>query len=412
MGKRLLNRLSARTVLTIKRPCLHCDGGGLYLQITSSGSRTWIFRYRSPFTKKLRYMGLGATRAVTLSEARTKATAQRALLSNGIDPIQARDEEAARKVMEAASVITFAECASTYIKSHKAGWKSQKHAEQWTNTIETYCGPVIGALPVQAVDTGLLLKVLEPIWAKKPETASRLRGRIENILDWARARGYRHGENPARWKGHLNQLLPALARKSRVKHHSALPYEQVGEFVARLRAQDSVGALALEFTILTAARTGEVIGAKPEEIDLERAVWTIPAARMKAGREHRVPLSPRAVEIARSALDLRGVYLFRGTKNDRPLSQMTMLAVLGRMGCRDITVHGFRSSFRDWASEQTAWPREVCEMALAHTITDKTEAAYRRGDLFEKRRKLMDSWAEFLDKLPSDGAVIPLRQVA
>ncbi len=412
MGKRFLNRLSARTVVTKKHPGLHCDGGGLYLQIAPSGSKTWIFRYRSPITKKLRYMGLGSTYAVGLPKARTKAAAQRGLLSNGLDPIKARNEESARKAMEAARAITFAECAIIYIESHKAGWKSAKHTDQWTETIKTYCGPVIGNLPVQAVDTGLVLKVLEPIWAKKPETASRLRGRIENILDWARARGHRDGENPARWKGHLNQLLPALARKSRVRHQPALPYEKIGEFIPHLRAQDCIGALALEFTILTAARTGEVIGAKPVEIDLDRAVWTVPAERMKAGREHRVPLSPRAVEIVRRMLELKGAHLFPGTKEGKPLSNMTMLAVLGRLGSTDITVHGFRSTFRDWASEQTNYPREICEMVLAHTISDKTEAAYRRGDLFEKRRKLMDAWAEFIDTPPLEGAVISLRQVA
>ncbi|HXF65642.1 MAG TPA: integrase arm-type DNA-binding domain-containing protein [Burkholderiales bacterium] len=411
MSKRQLNRLSARTILTKKRPGLYCDGGGLYLQVTPTGSKTWIFRYRSPLTKKLRYMGLGSVRAVGLPEARTKAAAQRGLISQGIDPISARNEEIERKAMEAAKALTFGQCATAYIESHRAGWKSAKHAGQWTETLNTFAGPIIGTLPVQAVDTGLVLKILEPIWAKLPETASRLRGRIEAVLDWAKARGHRSGENPARWKGHLNQLLPALARKSRAKHYAALPYEQIGEFVTRLRALDSVGALALEFTILTAARTGEVIGAKPEEIDLDKAIWTVPAERMKAGREHRVPLSPRALEIARKMLELKGTYLFPG-RGDKRQSNMTMLAVLKRMGRTDITVHGFRSSFRDWAAEQTAWPREVCEMALAHTITDKTEAAYRRGDLFEKRRALMGAWAEFIDRPPSEGTVIPLRQVA
>jgi len=314
--------------------------------------------------------------------------------------------------MEAAKAITFAACATFYIESHKPGWKSEKHAEQWTKTIEAYCNPIVGGLAVQLVDAGLVLKILEPIWSKKPETASRLRGRIESVLDWARARGHRSGENPARWKGHLNQLLPALATKSRVKHHPALPYYQMGEFMPLLRVEDGVAARALEFTILTAARTGEVIGVKPPEIDLEKAVWIVPADRMKAGQGHRVPLSPRAAEIVRGMLDLKGSYLFPGAKEGKPLSNMAMLALLKRMERNDLTVHGFRSSFRDWASEQTNYPREVCEMALAHAISDQTEAAYRRGDLFEKRRYLMAAWSEFIDTPRPEGAVIPIKQAA
>jgi len=412
MGKRHLNRLSARAILTKKRPGLYCDGGGLYLQIAPSGSKTWIFRFRSPATNTLRYMGLGSIQTVGLPEARTKAAVQRSALLSGLDPIQARNEEKARKAIEAAKAVTFSACATSYTQSHRAGWKSEKHADQWTKTIDTFCGPIIGALPVQEVDTAFVLKVLEPIWARIPETASRLRGRIEAVLDWAKARGHRHGENPARWKGHLNQLLPALAKKNRVRHHPALPYDRIGEFMPLLRAQDCVGARALEFTILTAARTGEVIGAKPDEIDLEKAIWTVPAGRMKAGREHRVPLSSRALQIAREMIELKGVHLFPGQRTGNPLSCMTMTAVLRRMGFGNITVHGFRSSFRDWAAEQTNYPREVCEMALAHTISDKTEAAYRRGDLFEKRRRIMDSWSEFIDQPPLNNAVIPLRQVA
>jgi integrase len=395
MGRQL-NRLSAKTVAFKKQPGLYCDGGGLYLQVAPSGSKTWIFRFRSPLTQKPRDMGLGSVHSVGLPEARDKATAQRAALLSGLDPIEARDEESRSKVLEAAKAVTFAQCRVSYIESHKAGWRNAKHAEQWTNTLETYAEPIFGPLPVQDVDTGLVLKVLEPIWSKKPETASRLRGRIENILDWAKARGYRSGENPARWKGHLNQLLPTLSKKHRVTHHKAMPFPEVGAFVAKLRGMSGLSARCLEFTILTAARTNEAIKAKPEEFDLTNATWTIPASRMKAKREHRVPLSPRAVEIVREMLKLEQDYLFPSVRKGESLSNMAMLSLLIRMDVK-VTVHGFRSSFRDWAAERTAFSHEVCEMALAHTISNAAEAAYRRGDLFEKRRALMNGWAEFLD---------------
>jgi integrase len=353
-------------------------------------------------------MGLGPLHSIGLPEAREKAAAQRTALLDGLDPIEAREEGNRRKALEAAKAVTFAHCAASYIESHKAGWRNEKHAEQWTKTIETYAEPTIGPLPVQAVDTGLVLKILEPIWSKKSETASRLRGRIENILDWAKARGYRSGENPARWKGHLNQLLPMLSKKHRVTHHKAMPFPEVGTFVSNLRALSYVSARCLEFTILTAARTNEAIKAKPEEFDLTNATWTIPASRMKAKREHRVPLSPRAVEIVREMLRLEQDYVFPSTRIGKPLSNMAMLNLLDRMEVK-VTVHGFRSSFRDWAAERTAYSHEVCELALAHTISNAAEAAYRRGDLFEKRRKLMEGWADFINTPSLDGQVIPLR---
>lgn len=411
MGQRQLNRLSARTVATKKRAGLYGDGGGLYLQLAPGGSKTWIFRYRSPLTKKPRYMGLGPVHSVGLPDARQKAETQRSLLLSGLDPIEVREEENRKRVVEAARAVTFTQCAASYIESHRPGWRNAKHAEQWENTIATYCGPVIGKLPVADVDTGLVLKILEPIWSKKPETASRLRGRIENILDWAKARGHRTGENPARWKGHLNQLLPALAKKDRVTHHEAMPFAEVGGFVAKLREMPGVVARCLEFTILTTARTNEAIKSKPDEFDLDNATWIIPASRMKAKKEHRVPLSPRALQIARNMLDLKGEHLFPGAKRGKPISNMAMLQLLDRMDVR-VTVHGFRSSFRDWAAERTGFPHEVCEMALAHTIPNAAEAAYRRGDLFEKRRGLMKAWADYLDTPQQEGAVIPLRSAA
>jgi len=356
-------------------------------------------------------MGLGAVLSVGLPEAREKAAAQRRLLSSRLDPIQAREEELHRKAAEAPKAITFSECATAYIESHKAKWKSEKHAEQWTNTLETYCGPVIGPLPVQEVDTELVRKVLEPIWSQKPETASRLRGRIENILDWAKVKNYRTGDNPARWKGHLSQLLPALAKKDRVTHHKAMAFAEAGGFIAKLRQIPGAASRCLEFTIFTAARTNEATQARPDEIDLANATWTIPASRMKAKQEHRIPLSLRAVEIVREMLAHESAYLFAGTKPDKPISNMTMLELLKRMGV-DATVHGFRSSFRDWAAECTNFPHEVCEMALAHTISNSAEAAYRRGDLFEKRRKLMDAWANYLDSPQEERLVLSFRSAA
>jgi len=411
MGSRQLNRLTAKAIATKQQPGLHCDGGGLYLQVTTGGSKAWIFRYRSPVTGKLRDMGLGPLHSVTLAEARTKAGAQRSLILQGLDPIAVRDEEGRQRTLEAAKAISFGQCAKAYIESHTARWRNDKHAAQWTSTIEAYCEPVIGALPVQDADTGLILKILEPIWAAKPETASRLRGRIENILDWAKVRGYRQGENPARWRGHLNQLLPALATKSRVQHHKAMPFVEVAGFVSALRQQPGVAARCLEFTLLTAARTNEAIQARRSEFDLNTATWTIPGSRMKAGREHRVPLSPRAVEIVRDRLQTEGDLLFPSRKQDVPLCNMAMLQVLERMKV-PVTVHGFRSSFRDWAAERTAFSHEVCEMALAHTISNAAEAAYRRGDLFEKRCMLMEAWADYVQTPPADSAVIPFRVAA
>ena len=356
-------------------------------------------------------MGLGPLHSIGLPEAREKAAAQRAALLRGVDPIETRDQASRDKALELAKAVTFSQCATSFIDSHRAAWRNAKHADQWTNTLEAYAAPVIGRLPVQMVDTGLVLKILEPIWTTKSETASRLRGRIENVLDWAKARGYRSGENPARWKGHLNQILPALAKKDRVIHHKAMPFMEVGEFVLSLRAMPSVAAYCLEFTILTASRTNESLYAKPDEFDLEAATWTIPAARMKAKKEHRVPLSPRAIEIVREMLSRKGEYLFRGAKDKKPMSNMTMLHLIDRMGVA-VTVHGFRSSFRDWAAERTAFSHEVCEMALAHAISNSAEAAYRRGDLFEKRRKLMEAWAGFINTPCLDSTVIPMKQAA
>lgn len=407
--KRQLLKLSSKSVAAAKKPGYYGDGGGLYLQVSAFGTKSWVFRYT--IAGRAREMGLGPLHTVSLAEARQKAVDCRRLVLARVDPIEARDTEHAGKVLSAARSITFRQCAAVYIKAHRAGWKNAKHADQWTNTIEAYCSPVIGSLPVQAVDTGLVLKVLEPIWTEKPETASRLRARIEKVLDWATVRTYRTGDNPARWRGHLDKLLPKLEKRKRVKHHPALPFDEMGKFMELLREQDGVAARALEFLILTATRTGEVIGAKWGEIDLNAALWTIPAGRMKAHREHRVPLPPRALKLLRALYNAKlGDYVFPGQKEDAPLSNMAMLELLKRMERDDITVHGFRSTFRDWAAERTNYPREVCEMALAHAVGDQVEAAYRRGDLFEKRRRLMIDWAKHCELHRQPGKVLPLRR--
>lgn len=411
MGRRV-NRLSDRAVKAQTRPGYHPDGDGLYLQVSPTGTKSWILRYGrglNPRTGKpwQREMGLGPLKLISLAEARGRAADARRLLLDGIDPIEARDALRAQERVRKSNSLTFNACAEAYIKAHRTGWRNPKHAEQWEATLETYAGPVFGALPVQDVDTALVLRVLESIWATKPETASRVRGRIEHVLDWAKVRGYRTGENPARWRGHLDKLLPKRGKVRRVKHHPALPYEQIGAFVEKLRAEEGTGARALEFAILTAARTGEVIGATPAEIDLKKALWTIPAERMKAQREHRIPLSPRALEILKAQPE--GDYIFAGREKGKALSNMALLETVRRMGRADLTVHGFRSTFKDWAAECTSYPNELTEMALAHTIGSEVEAAYRRGDLFEKRKRLMLDWARYCDTPKRGGKVVPIR---
>ncbi len=359
---------------------MHGDGGGLYLQVTPSGARTWIFRFK--LGGRAREMGLGPTHTVSLAEAREKARECRKLVLEGIDPIEARNAKRAEARLAAATAMTFEQCADRYIEAHKAGWKNPKHAAQWPSTLQTYVYPVFGSLPVQAIDVGLVMKVLEPLWTVKPETASRVRGRIESVLDWATARGYRQGENPARWKGHLENLLPARSKVAKVKHHAALPYSEIPDFVAGLREQEGIAARALEFLILTAARTGEVIGAKWAEVDLEARLWVVPGERMKAGREHRVPLSEAVIAILRPLSEARtGEFVFPGGRPVKPLSNMAMLKLLQRMGRGDLTAHGFRLSFSDWCAEQTNFPAEVREMALAHTVSDKVEATAANGSM-------------------------------
>jgi integrase len=401
MPTRTLHKLSAKRVQNERAPGRYADGGGLYLQVSPSATKSWLFRYTRAGVA--REMGLGAVHTIDLVEARKRAATCRIQLLDGVDPIAARDAARAHGQIAAGRAKTFTQCAEAYIDAHRPEWKNSKHVGQWEKTLETYVYPLIGQKPVAAVDTDHIVQVLHPIWTKKNETALRLRGRIEAVLDWATVMKYRaEGLNPARWRGHLDHLLPRVSRVARIKHHAALPFDDVPAFMVKLRQQEGIAARALEYLILSVARTGEVLGMVWAEADLRRDVWAVPAGRMKAGREHRVPLVPRAVEILKDMQKIRdGEVVFPGRGREKPLSNMALLKTLERMGRDDITAHGFRSSFRDWASERTSFPREVIEMALAHAIGDKVEAAYRRGDLFEKRRQLMNAWAQFLERPPA-----------
>jgi len=390
---REVGKFTAVSVRALKKPGLYADGGGLYLQAAQGGSKTWIFRFMQHGRR--RDMGLGPLHTVTLAEAREVARRCRQQVLAGDDPIALRRAERAAKAELAAAINTFQKCATAYITQHEHGWKNEKHVAQWPATLKRYVYPIIGQLDVAAIDVGLVMQVLQPIWTSKNETASRLRGRIETILDAATVLGHRTGPNPARWKGNLDKLLPARAKVRKGGHHAALPYSDMSSFMADLKEQEGFGAHALKFTILTAARTSEALKATWDEIDLDAAVWTIPGRRMKGKREHRVPLSEPAMVVLREMLAVRtSDYVFPG-RGDKPLSSMVMLMVLRRMKRQGVTVHGFRSTFRDWVAEATAYPAEVAEMALAHAVGSKTEAAYRRGDLFQKRVDLMTDWAAY-----------------
>jgi integrase len=391
-------------VKTETRPGRYGDGGGLYLQVKGPGQRSWLFRFM--LRGKAREMGLGSVDTVRLAEARDLARDMRGLVARGIDPIAHRRQ--AREELRATA--TFEDVAALYIGAHEAGWRNEKHRGQWRTTLAEYVYPTIGKAPIAGIDAGQVLAVLEPIWRVKPETASRLRGRIEAVLDYATSRGWRVGDNPARWRGHLANLLPARRKVRAVKHHAALPWKDIGAFMGELRQQPGTGARALEFVILTAARTSEATGATWSEIDLAEGVWTVPAERMKAAREHRVPLNDQALAVLRAlprATGDAGEPIFQGRAGER-LSAMALTMVLRRMNRAAITVHGFRSAFRDWAAEATSYPREVAEAALAHTLKDKTEAAYRRGDLFARRAAMMRDWGAWCDRPPNQAGITSL----
>jgi integrase len=400
------NILTTKAVEAKRARGRYSDGEGLVLQVSKWGTKSWVFRYKRG--GRDRHMGLGPVDALSLADARERARKCRRLLLDDLDPIEQRKGERQRLRLEAARGLTFMACAESYVEAHAAAWRNAKHRAQWGSTLETYAYPVIGELAVAAIDTALVLKCLEPIWVSKPETAKRLRGRIENILNWATVRGHRVGDNPARWRGHIDQLLPAPGKVRAVKHHAAMSYADLALFMGELRERGDVGARALELAVLTALRTGEVIGAEWAEIDLGAKVWTVPAVRMKTAREHRVPLSRRALDIL-GAMARESNFVFSGGRKGQPLSNMAMLKTLERMGYGDVTVHGFRSTFRDWAAETTGYPNHVVEMALAHAVGDKVEAAYRRGDLFEKRRRLMDEWARYCARPAVAGDIVALR---
>jgi integrase len=394
-----INRLSDRAVRAKDAKGLYADGGGLYLQVSAGKSKSWIFRFKRD--GKTRDMGLGGWPSISLADAREKAAEARRHHAQGKDPIAARDAALAKARLEAARAVTFKQCAEALIGSHEGTWRNPKHRQQWRNTLKTYAYPVIGNLPVADVDTPLVLKIIEPIWHTKTETAKRVRGRIERVLNSAKAKGFRQGENPAQWRGHLDQILPAPSKVRRVIHHPALPYRELPALMAALRSRDSISARALEFTILNAARTNEALGATFDEINDRTKLWTVPAERMKGHREHNVPLTARALAIVEEMNAQRiSDYIFPGMRKDEPLSDMAMLELVRGFGLLDkagagITVHGFRSTFKDWAMEQTTYPDFLSEMALAHISGDKAREAYARAELIKKRRALMNAWEAF-----------------
>lgn len=400
MGRKA-KELGSLAVTRLTTPGLHFVGGvaGLGLQVLPTGGRSWVLR--ATVGGRRRDMGLGGFPDVSLADARAAARRAREQIREGRDPIaEARTAASALRARQAEE-ITFEEAARAYIKAHEAGWRNDKHAQQWRSTLESYAYPIAGGLLVRHVELAHVLAILEPIWTTKTETAKRLRGRIEQVLDWAAARGHREGSNPARWRGHLDKLLPPPSKVTRVEHRAALPIREAPAFMRLLRIAEGMGARALEFVVLTAARSGEVRGAVWDEIDLREAVWTVPGNRMKAGKEHRVPLSQAAVELLTALPRAADTNLVFPAPRGGQLSDMTLTAVLRRMHVPAVP-HGFRSTFRDWAAERTNYPREVAELALAHTIGDKVEAAYRRGDLFEKRRRMMTEWARFLAQTEPD----------
>lgn len=403
---RELNKLTALKVKRTSKPGRYGDGGGLYLLVQANGNRSWVFRWRDKLTGKLCDKGLGPCWDISLEQARDKAKLCREQVRDGGDPIEDARTAITMKRLELAKRMSFAECAEKYIDAHKAGWRNDKHAAQWTSTLKTYAEP-INPLPVALIDTALVLKCLEPHWAVKTETMTRVRQRIESVLDWARVRDYRTGENPARWKGHLDALLPQRSKVQKVEHRAALPYTGVAAFMATLRSRTGLAAKALELQILTATRPGEAVGAQWAEFDLDGAIWIIPAERMKAGKEHRVPLSDAAVSLLRALPRIDG-NVFPGVKG-RSLTTAAGMALLKEMKA-EVTAHGFRSTFRDWAGETTKFPREVIEAAMAHRLKDAAEAAYARGTLLERRRHLMDAWAGYCATSHKGDNVTPIKK--
>jgi integrase len=396
-----------KQVSNLKKPGRYCDGDGLWFQVRKPDAnrkkpvrepaRSWLFRFA--WHGKQPTMGLGPYPDVGLKAAREAAADARKAVRAGINPLDAKKKAKAAETKAQQPTMTFDAVLKLYLAAHEDTWRNPKHRAQWRSTLDSYVSPIFGGWEISAVDTGAVMQVIEPLWKSKTETASRVRGRIETVLDYATARNWRSGENPARWRGHVENLLPKRSKVAKVEHHAAMPWAEIGGFMVELAKQPGTAKLALEFTILTAARTGETIGAMWSEIDMEAATWTVPAERMKAGREHRVPLTAAALDVLRAVLPAKPEkgdgHVFPGRKAGAGLSNMSLAAVMKRMDHADLTVHGFRSTFRQWAGERTNVAREVAEAALAHTLKDKTEAAYARGDLFDRRRKLMEQWATF-----------------
>jgi integrase len=402
---RTLNRLSTLKVARAKRAGMYADGGSLYLRVADGGSKQWVFRYHA--NGRLRDMHLGPVHTLTLAEARERATEARKLRLDGIDPLTHKRARVAALRAADATAMTFKQCAEGFVKDNEMEWTSAVHRNQWQRSLQAYVYPVLGSLPVAAIDTPLVLRAIKPLWSRAPVTASRVRGRIENVLGWATVHHYRGGSNPAVWKGLLEHALPARTKVAKVEHHEALPYENVGAFMAALRGQDSVAARCLEFITLTAARSGEAINAVWDEIN--GAIWIVPASRMKGGREHRVPLSGAALAVLTSMRAIRDSdYIFPGRFQGRPVGHAVVRRLAKQAAGTDTTVHGLRSTFRDWVAERTSSPREVAEMALAHIVGSDVERAYQRSDLFDKRRRLMDAWALFCGKPSASGKVVAI----
>ena len=403
---RQLNRLTAIAVTRAKEPGYYSDGGGLFLRIGPTGAKSWSFRYK--VAGKTHEMGLGPTHTISLAEARQRAQHARKQRLDGIDPITARRAKRARQEAAAAKAMTFRQAAERYVRAHRAGWVP-RHAMIWETSLSIHTYPVIGNIAVADIELAHVMRVLEPMWQDKTDTANRVRSRIEAVLGWATTHGYRSGDNPARWRGHLENLLPKQSKVQPIVPFAALPYADISDFMARLRQQPSISARALEFVILTGTRTGEVLGAEWSEIDLSDRLWIIPAKRMKARREHRVPLSDPAVDLL-EALPRAGEHVFQGATGS-VLEGTALLMVMRRMGKRGTTVHGFRSTFSTWAAERTNYSFEVREMALAHLVGSQVERAYQRSDLFERRRRLMQDWATFCSTPAASGEVVAIRSV-
>jgi integrase len=399
---RVTERLTVRTIQGLKARGMHADGGGLYLRVGPTGSKSWVFRYVA--NGRQHDMGLGPFPDITLQMARERAQTHRRARLDGNDPLADKRAVRAAERLATAKVMNFKECADAYVASHSAGWRDVRTVGQWQQSLTAYVFPILGDLPVQAIDTGLVMKAIEPLWTTKTTTASRVRQRIESVLDYAAARGYRSGDNPARWRGHLDNLLPKRSKVARVVHHPALPYGEIAGFITELRRRDSASARALEFSILTASRRAEVLGARWSEINMAERLWIIPAERMKAAREHRVPLSVGAMAVLRQMEHMStSAYVFPGQGGMKPLGEVAIWRLLRTMGRGELTMHGMRSTFRDWAAERTNFPREVAEISLAHAVGDATERAYQRGDLMQKRASLMQAWAKFCDSPAASG---------